>query len=326
MNAIRSYIDNVFANLPRTDAVLRAKSDMLANMEEKYSELKAAGFSENEAIGKVIAEFGNMDELIAELRIDPSSSSSVAKDKKSRQISKEEAEDWISAKKRSGFTVAIGVFLCIAGVAAMIFLSAALHDLAWFKVNTVEDINPAIGITTMLVFVAVAVGLFIYSGLRLEKYTFIKEDFELKGGLQKWLEDRKDEFMPTYTITLILGVIMCILAPLVIILPIVIYGAADLAVTLVVIMLLLIATAVFLFTYFGSIKEAYDRLLKIGEYRDEPEDKAVNAISSGIWPLATIAFFIMGFVFDLWTIAWIVFPITGMLFAVIRAIVKAVKN
>ena len=38
-------------------------------MEDKYVELKAEGKSENEAIGIVISEFGNMEELIRELGI-----------------------------------------------------------------------------------------------------------------------------------------------------------------------------------------------------------------------------------------------------------------
>ncbi len=324
MDAIRSYIENVFANLSGTDAVLRAKSDMLANMEEKYHELKNEGYSENESIGKVISDFGNIDELISELKIGTQASKSVAR--KVHHVTQVEAEGWIAGKKRSGLMMAIGVFLCIAGVATMIFLIGALNDMDWIHFTINEDINPVIAITTMLIFVAVAVGLFIYSGLRLEKYKFIKDDFELKGTLKKWVEDQKDEFMPTYTITLILGVIMCILAPLVIILPMVMFNTGEMAIILVAGMLFLIGIAVFLFTYFGSIKEAYDRLLKVGEYEDDPEDKSINALLSGIWPLATIAFFVIGFVFDRWSIAWIVFPITGMLFAVIKAIYKAVKG
>ena len=38
-------------------------------MEEKYRELKRSGKSENEAIGIVISEFGNINELIDELGI-----------------------------------------------------------------------------------------------------------------------------------------------------------------------------------------------------------------------------------------------------------------
>ena len=38
-------------------------------MEDKYTELKNEGKSENEAVGTVIAEFGNLDELAEDLGI-----------------------------------------------------------------------------------------------------------------------------------------------------------------------------------------------------------------------------------------------------------------
>lgn len=69
MNSIISYLDNVFANLPKTSEMEKLKLEMLSNMEDKYYELKEAGKSENEAIGIVISEFGNIDELLSELDI-----------------------------------------------------------------------------------------------------------------------------------------------------------------------------------------------------------------------------------------------------------------
>ena len=324
MNAIQSYIENVFASLPKTNEVLKAKADMLANMEEKYQELKDRGRSENEAVGQVISEFGNIDELLSELRIQPNRT--VSSGKEVYQVSQQEAEDWIRAKKRSGLFTAIGVFLILFGVAALIYFSAAFASLDWMPVTFQGDVNPAFGITFMFIMIAVAVGLFIFSGVRLEKFTFFKKDFELKGILEKRIQDMKDEFMPAFTISLVVGVIMCILAPLAIILPVVLFEVGHLVLLFVVLMLLLIAVAVFLFTYFGSIKEAYDRLLKTGDFQWEKQDKTVSAISSAIWPLATIVFFIIGFVYGGWAYAWIVFPVTALLFSAISGIVKAVKE
>ncbi|MEG2642079.1 MAG: permease prefix domain 1-containing protein, partial [Eubacterium sp.] len=63
METLLNYLDNLFASLPDTEDVRRAKADLQDSMEERYNELKAAGKSENEAIGTVISEFGNIDEL-----------------------------------------------------------------------------------------------------------------------------------------------------------------------------------------------------------------------------------------------------------------------
>lgn len=324
MDAIRSYIENIFTNLPRIEQVLRVKADMLANMEEKYHEFKQEGRSENEAVGKVISEFGNIDELLVELGVATPVDSKQYK--QVYQVSREEAENWIKTKKRTGFLTALGVFLCITGAATLIFLSSALERLYWLSDSLMMRDNPAAGIVSLFVMVAIAVGLFIYSGIKTEQFDFLKKDFVLNGSLQKWVEERKNDFLKYYTISLIVGVMLCILAPLVIILPLVFFDAGDLVVQLVVAMILLIGIAAFLFTYFGSIKEAYDRLLKIGDYKYEPENKKFSAISSAIWPLATIAFFLIGFLGRRWDIAWIVFPITGLLFAAITGIIKAIKG
>lgn len=324
MNAIRSYIENVFASLPRTSEVLQAKADMLANMEEKYQELKESGKSENEAVGQVIAEFGNIDELLTELRISPETTTTTPKNV--HQVSQQEAEDWIKAKKRSGLLTAIGVFLILFGVASLIYLTTALHSFDWIPVSFNGDVNPAFGITFMFLMIAVAVGLFIYSGVQLEKFAFYKSDFELKGLLKQRIQERKNRFMPYYTVSLVLGVVLCILAPLVIILPVLLIEVSIKVTSFIVLMLLLIGSAVFLFTYFGSVKDAYDRLLKIGEYEWEHNNKSLSAVSSAIWPLAVIAFFIIGFGHGGWVYAWIVFPVTGLLFTAISGIIKAIKE
>ena len=63
METIKSYLEAMFANLPNTPEVKKAKAELLTMMEDKYNELLEDGVSENEAVGTVISEFGNLDEL-----------------------------------------------------------------------------------------------------------------------------------------------------------------------------------------------------------------------------------------------------------------------
>ena len=69
METIRNYLENMFLNLPNTPEVYKAKNELWQMMEDKYTELKAEGKSENEAVGIVISEFGNLDELAQDLGI-----------------------------------------------------------------------------------------------------------------------------------------------------------------------------------------------------------------------------------------------------------------
>ena len=67
METIRNYLETMFANMPNTPEVKRAKDELLQMMEDKYNELIAEGVNENAAVGTVISEFGNLDELAEDL-------------------------------------------------------------------------------------------------------------------------------------------------------------------------------------------------------------------------------------------------------------------
>jgi len=319
MEAIRSYLDNIFANLPRTKDVLHAKKEMLANMEEKYHAYKDEGRSENEAVGSVISEFGNIDELLNELAIEK-----PVPNKAVRALTKQEVTDWLDLKRRSGLMVAFGVFLCIAGAASVVLMST-MGQWVFGHFSLPASTKSVFGVVLMLIMIVAAVALFIYSGMRLEKYKFMKGSFELPELLRKNIEDKKDQFTKAYTFANISGVSLCILAPLAIILPSIFLENIPVE-AWVVVMLLLVACAVFLFVYFGTMMECYDRLLKTGDYSEEPKNKVINAVSAAIWPLAILVFFLLGFLGGLWRIAWIVFPITALLYSVFYGIFKAVKK
>lgn len=63
MEAIRNYVDALFAALPQNADTQRIKADMLANLEEKYTVLLEEGKNQAEATGIVIASIGSADEL-----------------------------------------------------------------------------------------------------------------------------------------------------------------------------------------------------------------------------------------------------------------------
>lgn len=70
MDTIKTYIETMFMRLPRTSETQKVKEELLAMMEDKYQELKKEGHSENEAIGTVISEFGNLEEVAETLGIE----------------------------------------------------------------------------------------------------------------------------------------------------------------------------------------------------------------------------------------------------------------
>jgi hypothetical protein len=311
METIISYMDNMFAALPRSPRIIQLKQDLLSSMEDKYYELKKDGTSENEAVGIVISEFGNIDELMSELEIVQTD------EEESRTIlSEEQAEEFLVAKKKSGLLIGIGVVLCIIGTALLILFSTLYEDglLGWS--TNAENY----GLIAMFVLITVAVGFFIYSSSHMEKYKQLDDEFDLTYQLRSLILQKKEVFSSTYTLSLIVGVCLCVLSPVVLI------GAStfeDNASSYgLVIMFVVVAIAVFLFIYYGTIRNSYDMLLKTGDFskKKKEDNRVIQAITAIIWPIAVIIFLISGFVFNQWRINWIVFPITAILLGVFSSV------
>lgn len=67
MEVFNTYLNNIFAAYQETEQALRLKESLLMTMEEKYHDLMLEGLSHDAAVGKVMSEFGNIDELADEL-------------------------------------------------------------------------------------------------------------------------------------------------------------------------------------------------------------------------------------------------------------------
>ena len=126
METIRNYLETMFARLPVTLEVQKAKNELWQIMEDKYSELLQEGKTENEAVGIVISEFGNLDELAKELGI----SNFVLRENQKmagslRHVTLAEVKDYLHDKTRAAYAVALGVLLCI------ISFCGYLLDVSW---------------------------------------------------------------------------------------------------------------------------------------------------------------------------------------------------
>jgi hypothetical protein len=327
----------MFAPLPKTAEMKRIKEDLLANMEDKYEELKQSGKSENEAIGIVISEFGNIDELVKELDIDVASEEADEDGVDPASLTDEQVDDYLDDSTKTGKLIGFGVGLCIAGAASLVLLSQLAEDGLLFGMG--QDTGAVIGVVTLFLLVAPAVGLFIYSGMVMEKHKYLGSGFYLPADIRVSLEHKYELDQRSFTTKLIAGVALCILSPAPLILLSIINDSA--AVYGVVILLLMVALAVNLFVTSGTKHDAYRKLLKKGsgkkgrgasvdtwneEDDEKSEPKIIRAISAVLWPFVTILFLITGFFFHMWHINWILFAIAGLFLAMINGVYSAVKE
>ena len=78
-------------------------------MEDKYNELIADGKSDNEAVGTVIAEFGNLDEISEDLGIGSFVKSKSQDSLKTLILLMEEAKSYLHDSSKYAYRLALGV-------------------------------------------------------------------------------------------------------------------------------------------------------------------------------------------------------------------------
>ena len=325
MQAIRNYLETMFMNLPNTPEVLRAKEELWQMMEDKYTELKNEGKSENEAVGIVISEFGNLDELAEELGIHQFMElPEVVAEQPRRTITMEDTKQFLHDKARQAFQVAFGVLLCIVSPVGII-ISEAVH------------INELIGELALFLCIAVAVGMFVFSGISIKKWDFLKQEpCSLDFETTNYVHEKKDYNRGIFALFLVIGIGLCILS----VIPVIIFGeinlhlqAVDLESMGAAFLLLFVAIGVFLIVYGSMIYGSFDELLKVNDVRTVggnyvPEQKeqymtpAMATIMEVYWPTITCIYLIWSFLTFEWWVSWIIWPVAAIVHSILKSIFK----
>ena len=240
-----------------------------------------------------------------------------------RKVSMEEANEYLNTKRSEAPKIALGTALCITCAVPLIFLaglSEGMHVLS-------ENAASAIGVLWIFVQIAIGVFLFITSGKRLEKFEYVeKENFETEYGVSGMVKEKLNAFSDKKTQMTTLAVLMCILCPI----PILITAFAGMSdfviVCAVCLLLIIVAVAVYIFTYFSMIEGSYKSLLQEGEYtkKGKSNSKKLRPISGIYWGICTAIFLGISFIGNDWGRSWIVWPIAGVLYAAVLGIVKLV--
>jgi len=285
MDVIKTYLDNVFAPYPKTHEVLRLKQNMQANMEEKFLSLRQSGKSDHEAAYTVIADFGNIEELTAEVGL----SASTQNDKIS--LSQNEIDAYMSHSKTGALVVGFGVWLIIFGVSTVIFMS---HLMVMFAA------------------IAVAVVGFIIIGARNNQYlSFAEKTIHIDPDIRKEIEYERTRRSPWWIGMVAFGVAVIIIS-------IGLFTVIDYPVEL---FLNAIGFAVCLFIIAGVNTSAYDVLLNKGDYSNKKQMKKagimISTAATIYWPIVVGIYLLWSFVFNAWDISWVVWPVAGVMFGAI---------
>lgn len=131
-NRIKSYVNTAFEEAPNTKGVNDLKEEMISNLIDKYNDLVNSGKDEEKAYSIVVSGIGNVDRLIEDIDV------------------KEPTEEDMNNKKKKALLTAIAIGLYIISPVMVIIAD----DIFGFE---------NIGVILLLIFIAIATGILIYS-------------------------------------------------------------------------------------------------------------------------------------------------------------------
>ena len=241
-----------------------------------------------------------------------------------RPVSMEEANEFLDWRRKSASSLAGAVALCIVSPALLIFLSG-LSDAGRIHENMVA----AVGVPVLLVMVALAVVIFIFYGIHGKTYEYLeKEPIETAYGVSGLVKEQKKMYEGTFIMGIAGGVVFCILA----VVPLLIAGAMELpeqvVVSCVSALLLLVAAGVFWIVRVCMVNGSFDILLQEGEYTrtEKRVKKKLDFYSSVYWCVVTAIYLALSFRGMNWERTWIIWPVAGVLFGAVSAIVRVIAD
>ncbi|MCR5793670.1 MAG: permease prefix domain 1-containing protein [Lachnospiraceae bacterium] len=313
METIRNYLEAMFANLPNTAEVKKAKSELLAMMEDKYNELISEGESENSAVGTVISEFGNLDELAEDLGLAEEVKETHERESEQprRFVNMDQVTDFLDSRKKSGLLVGIGVMLCIISV----FFPAFIDNIGLFK-------SDAYGVAGMFICIALGVALFVFNGITGSDWDFLKKEAcQIDMSTAHMVREKRNTFKLTYAFMITIGVVLCAFCWL----PLALIDADILSSFI----FPCVGIGVFLFIYGNSIMGSYETVLKLndsrtisGNYGKENDVQYINETATAVmevyWTTVTCLYLMISFISVAWEATWVIWPVAAILHKILK--------
>ncbi len=246
-----------------------------------------------------------------------------------RRVTMQQASDYLALRRAAAPRMAIATFLCVVSPVPLLALSA-MTGFSQFRVT--EHVAAGIGLSVLMVLVAVAVTLFLSCGAKVKEYEFLeKEPFETEYGVSGMVKERRKAFAPTCTRLNIVGTLLCILSVIPLFVAVCMDTIDIFYVGAVCLLLVVAGFGCMAFVYGGTIQSATEKLLEDGEYTrlSKARSPIIGAVSGGYW-LVVVAVFLY------YTYgpkgngngqhSWFIWAIAGVLFAAIMLVLKTVKR
>ena len=241
-------------------------------------------------------------------------------------VSMEEASDFIRERQYQSGRIALGVMLCILCPVLLIVLSGG-SDSGAISINDAQA--SGIGLIALFILVGIAVALFVSAGLRLSKFEYMEKSLiDTAYGVRGLAADLKEKYKETYTKSIIIGVVLCVIS----VIPIFIimamnYTSAGIGCAAVGALLVMVAIGVYLIVRVSIVNGTYQILLEEGDYSRAEKTKPhkFGWVAPVYWLIVTAIFLIHGFTSNFAT-GWLIWAIGGIAFAILMIVLDAVSR
>ena len=160
---LKNYVEKIFEDAPKTKKAYELKEEIIANLMDKYNDLKSSGKTEEESYNIAISNIGDIGELVNTLK-----DGDVFNEIKHAE-----------QRKKSAMLISIAVGLYIFSVIPPILFS---------ELTTVPD---TIGILLMFVFIGVATMILVYNANSKPKYKGV--DNTMVEEFKEWKSSKETE-------------------------------------------------------------------------------------------------------------------------------------
>ncbi|WP_262316528.1 permease prefix domain 1-containing protein [Lacticaseibacillus parakribbianus] len=333
METLQTYLDGLFKAVPDTPKTRKAKQDLLDLMTDHYHAELASGKGPAEALGLVISEFGDVDEVMDALEVDQPLTGAPTADQASHggaiALNEDAAEGFWAGTDRFAKLLSLGIALIIAGLGFTALLSTQGGPLA---------------AVAFLVCTGLGVGLIIAASMGYRDISRPVRHAPVTAATQALAQSQANAYNRPHSIGLVGGILMCIgsLVP-----PILSnYGdfTGDEAGAA---FFLFVAIGVYFLVYTGIVASGFSRLARAkvaaasvdapaDDWTEDGEATAATArdrqtatfaaprhggvlphdlagLQPFYWPVLTTAFLFFGFIAETWSLA-IFILIVGSLF------------
>lgn len=246
-----------------------------------------------------------------------------------RRVSLEEAGDFLRIKEETTKKIAFATVLCILSPICLLLLGAA-SEVPQYGIS--EEMAGGIGLVILFLFIAGAVAIFIFCGMKTSAYEYLeKEMIETEYGVVGMVKEKQKQWKDTYTRNNILGACICILSVIPLFLGAAFFTEDFYIVLMLCVMLGMVAIGIWFFISAGIPWASMQKLLQEGDYSVDKKAKQrkekTGAIAAIYWLLATAIFFLYHFSSETAPeYSWIVWPVAGVLFPAVLIGYKTFKK